>query len=83
MRLLGINTYKALAMRTIAQRIYLDARPGLLEDLPRAGSPLEHPLVFDATAHELKEMAQRGLLVIVEEGRTDGLIDHLRFRRVA
>jgi hypothetical protein len=54
-------------------------------ELPRAGSSLENPFVFDATARELKAMAARGLLEVVSEredivaGRR--LISALRFRR--
>ncbi len=73
-------------MRTLAQGLYLDSEPGTLQELPRAGSALEHPLVFDDAAREIKDMAKRGLVEIVEERHRavdDGsLIDHLRFRRL-
>jgi len=73
-------------MRTLAQRAYLDSELGVPNELPHAGSALENPFVFDASAHELKEMERRGLVRIVDEHRTPAatgsLIDRLRFMRV-
>ena len=73
-------------MHTLAQSAYLDSISGIDEELPRAGSALENPYVFDASARELKAMAAEGLLDIVEEHTTrlagEVLIDRLRFRRV-
>ena len=73
-------------MYTLAQSAYLDSIFGIDEELPRAGSALENPYVFDASARELKAMAAEGLLDIVEEHTTrlagEVLIDRLRFRRV-
>jgi hypothetical protein len=73
-------------MHTLAQSAYLDSIFGIDEELPRAGSALENPYVFDASARELKAMAAEGLLDIVEEHTTrlagEVLIDRLRFRRV-
>jgi hypothetical protein len=73
-------------MPTLARSIYLDSEFGVPNDLPRAGSTLENPYVFDATARELKSMAQQGLVEILSE-RTAGpsrepLIDRLRFKRL-
>ncbi len=72
-------------MHTLAQSAYLDSIFGIDEELPRAGSALENPYVFDASARELKAMAAEGLLDIVEEHTTrfagEVLIDRLRFRR--
>ena len=73
-------------MPTLAQTIYLDSAFGALQELPRAGSALEHPLVYDSAARELKSMAERGFVEIVSEhqrqGGDDTLIDHLQFRRL-
>jgi hypothetical protein len=73
-------------MHTLAQSAYLDSSFGIDEELPRAGSALENPYVFDASARELKAMAAKGLVDIVEERTTrvagEVLIDRLRFRRV-
>jgi len=81
-----VSTAGGLIMRTLAQALYLDSEFGVLQDLPRAGSALEHPFVFDSTARELKEMADRGMVEIVTEHRhdvgDDSLIDRLLFRRL-
>ncbi len=73
-------------MPTLARRVYLDSQFGVEQELPRAGSALEHPLVFDDTARELKAMAAQGLVEIVAErtARSAGqsLIDRLSFRRL-
>ena len=73
-------------MHTLAQSAYLDSSFGIDEELPRAGSALENPYVFDASARELKAMAAKGLVEILEERIThvadETLIDRLRFRRV-
>ena len=73
-------------MYTLAQTAYLDSSFGIEQELPRAGSALENVYVFDASARELKAMAAKGLLEIVEEHVTrvagEFLIDRLRFRRL-
>lgn len=73
-------------MHTIGKSIYLDAVFGIDQELPHAGSPLENPYVYDATAREFKAMAAEGLVEIVLEHtvqRADEvLIDRLRFRRL-
>jgi len=73
-------------MQTLALSAYLDSIFGIDEELPRAGSALENPFVFDASARELKAMAAKGLVEIVEEHTSriadEFLIDRLRFRRV-
>jgi len=74
------------AMRTLAQSAYLESEFGTLSELPSAGTPLENPYVYDASARELKAMASQGLVKIVEERRLDvgpeGLISHLTFERL-
>lgn len=73
-------------MYSLAQSAYLDSACGVEAELPRAGSALENPYVFDASARELKAMADKGLIEIVDEHATrnagETLIDRLRFRRV-
>ena len=72
-------------MQTLAQRAYLDSEFGSLSELPSAGSPLENPYVYDASAREIKAMAGRGLVKIVDERHVDGpdgLIDRLTFTRL-
>jgi len=73
-------------MRTLATSLYLDSEFGMLQDVPRAGSTLENPFVFDATARELKTMAEQGLVEIVDEHQrqvaSGSLIDRLSFKRL-
>ena len=73
-------------MRTLADHVYLDSSFDTLIELPSAGSTLENPYVYDSTARELKGMASRGLLKIVDERRIgvgqDGLISKLTFQRL-
>jgi hypothetical protein len=73
-------------MPTLAQNAYFDSEFGALSELPNAGSPLENPYVYDASARELKAMASRGLVRIVEERRRHdgpgGLISRLTFERL-
>jgi len=71
---------------SLAQTVYLDSEFGVAQDLPRAGSTLENPFVYDAVAKELKDMADRGLIEIVSERVSEvareTLIDRLSFRRI-
>ncbi len=73
-------------MRTLADHVYLDSSLGTLSELPNAGSTLENPYVYDSIAKDLKEMASRGLLKIVDERRSEpgqgGLIRKLTFQRL-
>jgi hypothetical protein len=59
---------------------------GAIEELPRSGTALENPFVFDAVANDLKHMAASGLVEIVAEHRSgvgaDALIDSIRYRRL-
>ena len=73
-------------MSTLAQAAYLDSEPGALTELPSAGSSLENPYVYDSAARELKELAAKGLLKIVDE-RAHGdaakpLISRISFVRI-
>ena len=54
-------------MPDLAFSIYLDAMPGVPTTLQRAGTTLENPYVYDSVARELKTMAGKGLLDIVDE----------------
>jgi hypothetical protein len=73
-------------MRSFAQRVYLESDFGALVDLPRAGTSLENPYVFDAFAREFEAMAAQGLVKIVDERRrddgSDKLICALTFERL-
>jgi len=73
-------------MLSLAQSLFLDSELRVEQELPRAGSALENPFVYDAVAREIKQMAQRGLVEIAQEhtlAHGGGLlIDSLRYRRV-
>ncbi len=72
-------------MTTLAETFYLDSEFGGLHELPRVGSHLENPYVYDASARELKAMASEGLVKIVDEHHTEGherLINRLTFERL-
>jgi hypothetical protein len=73
-------------VRTLAHSVYLDSEFGVPQELPKAGSALENPYVYDATAKELKSMADRGLLRVVDEhvagSHDEPLIDKLHFVRL-
>jgi hypothetical protein len=73
-------------MHTLAQVAYLDSSFDRLSVLPHAGSPLENPFVYDDSAREIKELAERGLVEIVAERTVqfanERLISHLTFRRL-
>jgi hypothetical protein len=72
-------------MATLAEAVFIESGFGVECELPRSGCALENPYVYDASARELKALAERGEVDIVSEhaslvGR-EMLIDHLRFRR--
>lgn len=72
-------------MLSLARSLFRDSELRVETDLPRAGCALENPFVYDAVAREFEQMAQRGLVEIVQEHRSYGgepLIDSLRYRRV-
>jgi hypothetical protein len=74
------------SVNTFAQSEYWGSKLKVPRDLPHAGSTLENPYVFDATARELKQMASRGLVEILDEATIgagqDTLISRLRFQRL-
>ena len=73
-------------MLSLAQSLFLDSELRVEQELPRAGSVLENPFVYDAVAREFKQMARCGLVEIVQEHTaahsSEPLIDSLRYRRV-
>lgn len=73
-------------MASIAMSTFLDSEFGEVTELPHAGSALEHPLVFDSAAREIKSLAAQGRVEIVDErvlpGSDGCLIDQLSFRRL-
>ena len=47
-------------MRTLAERAYLDSGFDTVVELPRAGSALENPYVYDAVARDLGDRRLEG-----------------------
>jgi len=74
-------------MNTIAERVYRDADKGVIVTLPKYGTRMENRYVFDAAAREIKALAERGLVKIVDECRQtqqDGdLITDISFIRLS
>jgi hypothetical protein len=81
-----VGSESATSMLTLARSTYLDSSFGVATDLPRAGTALENPFVFDAAARELKQLADRGLIEIVAERTVrhadEQLIERLSFKRL-
>jgi hypothetical protein len=73
-------------METLAHALYLDSTFDATLDVPKAGCSLENPFVYDSVARDLKAMADRGLIQIVNEHHAplggDTLIDRLQFKRL-
>ena len=73
-------------MSSLAQSLFLDSEISVDQELPRAGTSLEIPWVYDSIAREFKQMATRGLVEIVQERTRDGMagpmIESLRYRRL-
>ncbi len=72
---------------TLAERLFHGARRGETVSLPRAGTHLENPFVYDAVVREIKDIATGfgGLDVLTERhagaGVNDDLIAEFVFRR--
>lgn len=72
-------------MRTLAESAYLESEFGALNELSSVGSALENPYVYDSSAQELKAMASKGLIEIVDERKDEtglGLISRMTFQRL-
>ena len=73
-------------MGSIAMSLFLDSELGEITELPHAGTALEHPLVFDSAAREVRALAAEGRAEIVHERvaqfGSETRIDELRFRRL-
>ncbi len=73
-------------MSTLAHSIYLESKPGIPWALERAGSPLENPFVYDAAARDIKALATKGLVEIVDEQTVlclgEQLIGRVSFKRL-
>jgi hypothetical protein len=79
------HALECTAMPSLARSLFMDSQLAVDSELPRAGTALENPFVYDAVAREFKQMAHSGLVEIVHEhaqGNDDGaLIDSLQYRR--
>lgn len=75
------------ALSPLAQRHLLEASQGNEAELPRTGSALENPHVYDAVARELLRLVKAGRLRVVrletEDGTDAGLVRRLVFERLA
>jgi len=73
-------------MWSIARAVFMESSIGVATELPHAGSTLEHPLVFDRAAREIKDLAAAGIAEIVSEevkqAYGDSLVARLTFRRL-
>ena len=72
-------------MGSIAMSVFLDSEFGADTELPKAGSSLELPLVFDSAAREFHALADQGRVKILQDVANVGgepMIDRLRFRRL-
>ncbi len=83
----SLTSQKAVVqMPTLAHAAYLDSSFGAVSELPHAGSSLENPFVYDDAAREIKQLAERGLVEIVDERTVqhadERLIGHLSFKRL-
>lgn len=74
------------ALSPLAQRHLLEAPLGIDAELPRTGSALENPHVYDAVARELLRLESSGRLRVrrlePEDGAGAGLIRRLVFQRL-
>ena len=73
-------------MQTLATSAYLEANVGAISELRREGSSLENPYAYDSAAREIKALAERGLVAVVDE-QTSGdpgmlLTTAIRFRKL-
>jgi hypothetical protein len=52
-------------MSSLATHLLRESAYGELQALPRAGTPLENPWVYDSVGRDMREFAKRGLIDIV------------------
>jgi len=73
-------------MMTIAWHCYLETEPGSTVRLPKAGTGMENPFVFDACAFETKHLGEQGRVQVVskrqEHAAGESLITDLVFARI-
>lgn len=73
-------------MLSIAESLLVHTPLGGTSELPRAGTALENPFVYDAAAREMKEHARRGRVEIVDEDLLpmggEQIVSRLSFKRL-
>jgi hypothetical protein len=73
-------------MSTIASQLLRETPLGTSSRLPRAGTSLENPWVYDAVGRELRELAKQGLIEVVAEREEpvgeSRLLTDFEFKRV-
>lgn len=73
-------------MSSIADRVLASVDVGEPAELPREGTWLEDPYLYDRVAWEMQRHAERGVVEILQrQQRTLGgqtLVSHLQFRRL-
>lgn len=73
-------------MRSLVHSIYIDSEFGVPKELEGAGTDLENPYVYDSAAREIKALADKGLVRIIDEqvraGFSEPLIGCISFERV-
>jgi hypothetical protein len=75
------NHLESSALSQLAARLLIEAPAGVDVPLPRAGTTLENPHVYDSVARELMQQATSGRLQVVHQDAADGLIREMVFRR--
>lgn len=73
-------------MGTISRALFLESRIGELVELPRCGTALELPWVYDGVAEDICAMAKTGQVEVIarqeQQIQGESLITHLAFRRL-
>jgi hypothetical protein len=72
-------------MSLIAEQLLRETPYGEVRSLPRAGTPLENPWVYDAVGRDMQQLARKGLIEVVrarEEPIGDAqLLTEFQYRR--
>jgi hypothetical protein len=82
----GLEPLRERRVTSLVETIYRHSERGIPTQLAAAGTTLENPFVYDSAARELKAMAHRGLVEIVNErvalGADEPLIEDITFSRL-
>jgi hypothetical protein len=72
-------------MSSLAAQLLRESAYGELQALPRAGTPLENPWVYDSVGRDMREFAKRGLIeIVVDREAVHGdanLLTEFQYRR--